>query len=151
MKIEQIALRPAITVAPSATLAEAARAMADSGVGSLAVIDHDVIVGIVTDRDLVVHGVAGGVPLDGRIDGVMTIGVVTVEETADVREVIRLFGQNSIRRIPVMRHGAVVGMVTFDDLIVALTEELSEVTRGVAGQLMFPHANDPVPTPATLR
>ena len=108
---------------------------------------HDHIVGIVTDRDLVVHGIARGLPLDGRVDAAMTLDVVSVDASTDVRDVVRLFGRHSFRRLPVTSHGRVAGMVSLDDLIVAFAEEFAEITRGVAGQLMFPKAGDPAEPP----
>jgi signal-transduction protein with cAMP-binding, CBS, and nucleotidyltransferase domain len=148
MRIEELALRPVVVLPPLATLADAAATMAEQGVGSVVVVDdHDHIVGIVTDRDLVVHGIARGLPLDGRIDAVMTLDVVSVDASTDVRNVVRLFGRHSFRRLPVTSHGRVAGMVSLDNLIVAFAEEFAEITRGVAGQLMFPKAGDPAEPP----
>jgi CBS domain-containing protein len=95
----------------------------------------------------VVHGIARGLPLDGRIDAVMTLDVVSVDASTDVRDVVRLFGRHSFRRLPVTSHGRVAGMVSLDNLIVAFAEEFAEITRGVAGQLMFPKAGDPAEPP----
>jgi signal-transduction protein with cAMP-binding, CBS, and nucleotidyltransferase domain len=149
MKIEEMALRPVVVLPPDATLADTAEAMADQGVGSVVVVDdRDRIVGIVTDRDVVVHGIARGVPLDGRIDAIMSLDVVSVDGSTDVRDVVRLFGRHSFRRLPVTSHGRVAGMVSLDDLIVAFAEEFAEITRGVAGQLMFPRAGEPAGPPA---
>lgn len=149
MKIEEMALRPVVVLPPDATLADTAETMADQGVGSVVVVDdRDRIVGIVTDRDVVVHGIARGVPLDGRIDAIMSLDVVSVDGSTDVRDVVRLFGRHSFRRLPVTSHGRVAGMVSLDDLIVAFAEEFAEITRGVAGQLMFPRAGEPAGPPA---
>ncbi len=149
MKIEEMALRPVVVLPPDATLADTAETMADQGVGSVVVVDdRDHIVGIVTDRDIVVHGIARGVPLDGRIDAIMSLDVVSVDGSTDVRDVVRLFGRHSFRRLPVTGHGRVAGMVSLDDLIVAFAEEFAEITRGVAGQLMFPRADEPAGPPA---
>lgn len=151
MKIEEMALRSVVVLPPTATLADTASTMAEHGVGSVVVVDdHDRIIGIVTDRDIVVHGIAHGVPLDGRIDAIMSLDVVSVDGVTDVRDVVRLFGRHSFRRLPVTDRGRVVGMVSLDDLIVAFAEEFAEITRGVAGQLMFPLAGEPAAPPARV-
>ena len=104
MRIEELALRPVVVLPPLATLADAAATMAEQGVGSVVVVDdRDHIVGIVTDRDLVVHGLAREVPLDGRIDGVMTLDVVSVDAATDVRDVVRPAARAGGRLVPVAR------------------------------------------------
>ena len=151
MKIQELALRAPVTVRPDATVHDAAVAMARGGIGCLLVTEGDVPVGLVTDRDLVVRGLACRVPDDARVDALMTTSVVTVDAADDVRDVIRSFGQHAVRRLPVVSGGHVVGMVTIDDLVLALHDQLADLTRGVTAQLLFPHGADeaPLPVPAS--
>jgi CBS domain-containing protein len=113
------------------------------------VTEGGTVVGIVTDRDLVVRGLADRVPPDGRIDAVMTTHVVAVDVDSDVRDVIRTFGHHAVRRLPLVSGRHLVGIVTVDDLLVAMTDEIGLLTRGITAQLLFPHAGDepqrPVP------
>lgn len=151
MRVEEHVVRRAVVLPPEATLLDTAHTMADHGVGSVVVVDErDHIVGIVTDRDLVVHGLARGVPLDGRVDAVMSLDVVSVDATTDVRDVVRLFGRHGFRRLPVTHRGKLTGMVSVDDLLVAFAQEFAELTRGVAGQLLFPRADEPAEVPLPL-
>ena len=148
MFVSRSMTRKVITVNPDTTIFEAQELMAANRIRHLPVVVADnKLVGIVTDRDLVVHGIARGLPLDGRVDAAMTLDVVSVDASTDVRDVVRLFGRHSFRRLPVTSHGRVAGMVSLDDLIVAFAEEFAEITRGVAGQLMFPKAGDPAEPP----
>jgi signal-transduction protein with cAMP-binding, CBS, and nucleotidyltransferase domain len=148
MRIDELVVRKPVTVSPSATLEEAARAMAAQGVGCLIVTEGDVVVGIVTDRDLVVRAVAEGRPLDGRVDSVMSTDVAVVEESTDVREVIRVFGRHAVRRLPVVHGRHLVGLVSIDELLVALNEQVGDLTKGLTAQILFPHAGDEAPVPA---
>jgi predicted transcriptional regulator len=88
------------------------------------------------------------VPLDGRVDSVMTSGVVVLDVDADLRSAIAMFASHPFRRAPVVEGVKMVGMVTVDDLVVALSRMLGELTTGVAAQLLFGHAEPMPPVPA---
>ncbi|MCB0999193.1 MAG: CBS domain-containing protein [Acidimicrobiales bacterium] len=148
MKVADISARPAVTIAPDATIREAASMMGRFGVGCLVVTDDDRLVGIVTDRDLVVRAVAAGLPLDGRVDGVMTTHVVAVDRHADIRDAIAAFHHHAVRRMPVVDGEQVTGLVSLDDLMVLLAKVFGDVTHGLTAQLVFPHAGDEAPVPA---
>lgn len=148
MRVKDVVLRAPVTVGVDASIGATARVMSQEGVGSVIVVDEGRPVGIVTDRDLVVRAMARDAALDGRVDGVMTMGVVAVDADTDVREAVRLFGTHPVRRIPVVEGHEVVGVIAVDDLLVALTAELSDVTRGLSAQVMFPHGGDEAHLPA---
>ncbi|OHV32289.1 MULTISPECIES: DUF1918 domain-containing protein [Pseudofrankia] len=129
-----------VTVSPDMSLAEAAGLMDRAGVGSLLVVDRDVLVGIVTDRDLVLRAVARRVPHDSRIDGVMTTGVVALPATAERDEVVRAFQTHAVRRLPLMDGARVVGLVTLDDLLIdASPAELPRLAALVRQEVRHPH------------
>jgi CBS domain-containing protein len=147
MKVQEFIQRSAVTVGPECTIEQAARTMADKGVGSLMVVDGGRLTGVLTDRDLVVKVLAGRKPTDGRVDSVMSMNVVAVDADADIRDAIRAFSSHAVRRLPVVRGSDVVGVLSLDEVLVTLTAELSESVQGVTAQLMFPHATDPQPLP----
>lgn len=149
MKISELALRQPVTVQVDATLVDTAEVMAGAGVGSVIVLDGASPVGIVTDRDIVTRGVARGYPGDGRIDGLMSMGLIAVEAGDDVEELTHLFRDHAIRRVPVVDHDRIVGLVALDDMLVFTIEALHDVSTVLAGQIMFPHAADEAQTPAT--
>ena len=150
MNVAELAVRPPVTIQPDETIATAARLMASAGVGALVVTEKDRPVGIVTDRDLIVRAIAKSIPTDGRVDSVMSMNVIAVEGSSDVRDAMRAFSHHAVRRLPVIHEGRVHGMLTFDDVVVALSQQFAEVTRGVTAQLMFPHGHDDPDLPALI-
>lgn len=142
MKVREITARPPVTIAPAATIAEAADIMAAHGVGALVVMDGAHLVGVVTDRDLVVRGLARSLPADARVDAVMSMNVVAIDADADVRDALAAFGHHAVRRLPVVYGREVTGVLSLDDLVVAMADQFGELTRGLTAQLLFPHAGD---------
>lgn len=150
MKINELVTRRPVMVGPDVTIERAAREMADHGVGCLVVTDHDRLVGIVTDRDLVVRALARRVPVDARVDSVMSMDVVGVDSSSDVRDVIRTFGLHAVRRLPVVTGDQVTGLVSLDDLLASFAGQMSELTNGLTAQLLFPHGGDEAEVPAVI-
>jgi signal-transduction protein with cAMP-binding, CBS, and nucleotidyltransferase domain len=148
MKVRELLVRVPVTVDVSTTIGAAARTMGREGVGALVVTDGGHPVGVVTDRDLVVRGVARDMPGDARIDALMTMGVIAIDADADTRELVDTFGHHAVRRVPVVDHDRVVGIVTLDDMLMSLTGDVADLTRGLTAQVLFPHAGDEAPAPA---
>jgi CBS domain-containing protein len=137
--------RSGVGIGPERTISEAAAIMENAGVGALAVIDGEQLVGIVTDRDLVRRGLACDIPTDARVDAVMTAPVVTIEADADLHDTFALFRTHAVRRLAVVRDGQFVGMITVDDLLMDLASDLTDLARPVAAEVLFAHHDSPVP------
>jgi CBS domain-containing protein len=150
MKISDLALREPVVISCAGTMADTAALMASSGVGSVIVVEDDRPVGIVTDRDLVTRGVARAYPTDGRIDGLMTMGVIALDIDHDLEDLVHVFRDHAVRRIPIVDQDRVVGVVSLDDIMVLVADELSVVSKVLAGQIMFPHASDEALTPSPV-
>ncbi|CAO5246002.1 CBS domain-containing protein [Frankia sp. AgKG'84/4] len=130
--------RPPTTVERSTTIANAAREMARTGVGALLVVDNEHLVGIVTDRDIVVRGLARGIGSDGRIDALMTTEVVTVPAGMGIERAYEIFRDHALRRLPVLDGRRIVGIVTVDDLLIRSQHELAELTRPLRDETFAP-------------
>lgn len=100
------------------SIAETARIMRDANVGAVLVVNGDSLSGVVTDRDLVVRGLAEGVGPDSPVGPLCSAKLVGVEAAADVVEAERLMGENAVRRLPVIDAGQIVGMVSLGDIAV---------------------------------
>ena len=144
-----ITVRQPVVIECDATVVEAASSMAANGVGSLIVTDHGRPVGIVTDRDLVTRAVAKGADPNSRIDSVMTANLIALDADADFDDVLHTFSHHGVRRLPLVDHDRVVGVVSLDDVLVSMVTDLGGVARVLAAQIMFPHAPDEPPAPAT--
>lgn len=141
--------RSGVAIGSERTILDAARIMEEAGVGALAVLEGRELVGIVTDRDLVRRCLARGLPADGRVDAVMSAPVVTMQAEADLHEAFALFRRNAIRRIAVVRAGEFVGMISIDDLTVALATDFVDLVSPVADELQSPHHDSAVPATTT--
>jgi CBS domain-containing protein len=106
----------------------AASKMSSLGVGALPVVQNGQVVGMVTDRDLVVRGLSQSTGA-GNISGVMSQNVVTVSPDASVQEAAALMAQNQVRRLPVVENGNLVGMLALGDLAV---QQQSDQKAGAA-------------------
>lgn len=138
--------RSGIAVEPERTIRDTAAIMEQAGVGALAIVEGDRLLGIVTDRDLVRRGLARGLPLDARVDGVMTTPVVTIDSEADLHDAFGAFRTHGIRRLAVVRDACFVGMVSIDDLLVDIASDLADLARPIAAELLFAHRDPGVPS-----
>jgi CBS domain-containing protein len=137
--------RSGIGIGPERTVREAAEVMEQTGVGALAIIDGERLVGIVTDRDLVRRALARGLPADSRVDGVMTAPVVTIDADADLHDAYAQFRTNAVRRLAVVRGAHFVGMLSIDDLLIDLAADLADLARPVTAEVLFAHRDSAVP------
>ncbi|MFC4494383.1 CBS domain-containing protein [Streptomyces ovatisporus] len=118
---------PPASVAPDASLEEAARHMADARVGALPVVEDDHVVGLVTDRDLVIRAMASGLAPDRPVRTVMSSDPVTVDAGTAVPAAQHAMRSIGARHLPVTDDGRLVGMVSFDDLFCYLTSQQVEL------------------------
>ncbi|GAA4701933.1 CBS domain-containing protein [Promicromonospora umidemergens] len=112
-----------MTPAPTAvdvsdSVQAAAQTMATQDVGALVVQTESKIVGIVTDRDLVVRGLAEGLGLDATVGQVASEQLVTVGPGDPVQTAVEVMRDAAVRRVPVMDGDVLVGIVAIGDLAV---------------------------------
>jgi CBS domain-containing protein len=118
-----------VTIPASATVAEAAVAMRDKEIGSLIVLDSARPAGIITERDIVTKVAAEMKPMDQTsVRDVMSSPLVAVHPHQEVAEAAKIMAARKIRRLPVVKEGKLVGMITENDII-RVWPQLIEVTR----------------------
>jgi CBS domain-containing protein len=139
MPIGDVCVRDVVCAGKDTTILEAARLMRQHHVGNLVVVEDSANgrrypVGIVTDRDIAVSVIAPA--LDAAL---FTLGdllsqeLVTAQENQGIFESIQNMRMHGVRRMPIVdRQGALVGIVSVDDLIRLLGEELSELAKLIA-------------------
>jgi len=107
------------TVNADDPIVEAARIMRDSDIGDVIVLQGGEVGGILTDRDIVVRGVADG--RDGEstsVSDVCTTGIEAIEPSASVDDALSRMREADIRRLPVVQDGQPVGIISLGDLAV---------------------------------
>jgi FOG: CBS domain len=118
MQVKDVMSSNVRTVTPDTTLPEVACLMRDEDVGSVPVAEDDRLVGMVTDRDIVVRAVAEGEGVERHTArDVMTPKILYCKEDQSVDEVLRNMGEQQIRRLPVVnRDMRLVGIISLGDL-----------------------------------
>jgi CBS domain-containing protein len=117
--VRDVMTRDPATLDAGQTVLEAARTMKDRGIGDVVVSDKGRVCGIVTDRDIVVRGIAtGNAPSDMRLGDVCSADLTTVEPETDLEDAVRLMSEHALRRLPVVQDEQVVGIVSLGDLAV---------------------------------
>ena len=125
MKVNEIITRDPQVIRPETALIEAAQKMKSLDIGMLPVCDGDRLVGVITDRDITVRGVAqGSDPKTARVQEVMTPEVIYCFDDEDVKEAAKKMEEKQVRRLPVLnREKRLVGIVSLGDLAVRTGKE----------------------------
>jgi CBS domain-containing protein len=110
-----------VTCGPDSEVREAAQLMRDQAIGDVVVVDDNGVRGIVTDRDLVIRGLAAGYDATARVGDVCSEQLVTLESQADVGQAVETMRTQALRRIPVVDGNQLVGIVSIGDL--AMSED----------------------------
>jgi CBS domain-containing protein len=135
MPIGDVCVRDVVVAGRDTTVREAAKLMARDGVGNLVVVEEEagrtLPVGIITDRDIVRNVVAEALdPAVFTLGDLVARELVTVAEDQGVFECIQQMRTNGIRRMPVVdRNGGLAGIISLDDLIQLLAEEMGELGK----------------------
>jgi CBS domain-containing protein len=125
MKVSDIMTPEVETVAPEAALQDAAGCMREIDVGVLPVCDGERLVGMLTDRDIILRAVAEGRdPRTTRVRDVMSEEVRYAYDDQDVEEAVHLMNEHQIRRLPVLnRQKRLIGIVSLGDVAVRTDDE----------------------------
>lgn len=133
----RICTKPVVTASAQMTVEQAARAMRSKNVGALVVVNAGRPVGMLTDRDVAVEVVAKGLDPDtARVGDVMRRRPITIREDLGIFDAARVFAKTGVRRLPVVtKSGVLVGVITVDDLIMLLGNELGHVAGALSAGL----------------
>ncbi len=117
MKISEVMTREVATVRADQTAQEAANFMLTGDAGSIPVTDGDRLIGMITDRDIAVRGVAKGHGPDTPVRELMTSGLICAREDDNVDEVATKMSEAQVRRLPVIDSSEnLIGIVSLGDL-----------------------------------
>ena len=112
------------SIAPSASVLDALKSMAELRIGALLVMEGQTIVGILTERDYARKiALMGRTSLTTLVSDVMTTAVMYVQPTQSSEECMALMTQNRLRHLPVVDDGMVIGMISIGDLVKDIISE----------------------------
>lgn len=137
MKVRDVMTSQVETVTPNCTIEEIARLMKSNDVGSIPVCEGKKVLGMITDRDIVIKVLADGKNLQSvSAKDIMNSDVITVTSDQDVHEAARVMADYQIRRLPVIDQGKIVGIVALGDLAIEKIhvneagDALSDISQG---------------------
>lgn len=135
MPIGELCSREVVFVTRGESIRAAAQIMRQHHVGDVVVVEEKPAqrepVGIVTDRDIVIEVIAKDLDLDSvTVGDIMSFNLVTARETDGIYETIQFMRTKGVRRLPVVNSkGGLVGILTVDDIIGLLSEEMTELAK----------------------
>jgi len=134
MKISEVMTTNVATVAPDQTAREAAAFMLSADAGSIPVLEGDRLIGMITDRDIAVRGIAQGHGPETPVRELMSEGLICVREDEDIAEVANRMADSQVRRLPVIdSDDKLCGIVSLGDLSRQTRDQLaSEALEGVS-------------------
>jgi CBS domain-containing protein len=133
-KVRDIMTAAPVGVYYSQTIAETARVMRDSQVGAVLVVNDGALAGLVTDRDLVIRGLAEDMAPNEPVGPLCSGDLIGVTADADLAQAAQLMRENAVRRLPVINDGQVVGIVSMGDIAISADADsaLAAVSRAEA-------------------
>ena len=115
--VKQIMNNFVVSVDSSVTATDAAKMMEDTGVGSVVVLDNNLPVGIVTDRDFAIKITAHSYPIDTPVRRIMSSPLISIDPDSDLWVASDLMSTRNVKKLPVIDGDKVVGMLTSSDLV----------------------------------
>ncbi|CAM3721359.1 CBS domain-containing protein [Cohnella lubricantis] len=133
-KVSDIMTKDCVTVTPKDNIYECAVLMKQHDIGFLPVVEGRKLIGVVTDRDLVIRGYANKNPGSESVMNVCTQDVETISPNLSVDEAGARMAANQIRRLPVVENGELLGVISIGDLAMReiFVSEAGEALSGIS-------------------
>jgi CBS domain-containing protein len=115
--VKQIMNNSIVSVDSSVTATNAAKMMEDTGVGAIVVLENNIPVGIITDRDFAIKITAHAYPIDTPVRRIMSSPLITIKPDSTFWNAANLMNSRKIRKLPVVDDEQIVGIITVTDLM----------------------------------
>ena len=115
--VKQIMSNSVVSVDSTVTATNAAKMMEDAGVGSVVVLENNLPVGIITDRDFAIKITAHSYPIDTPVRRIMSSPLISIDPNSDLWVASDLMSTRNVRKLPVIEDDKVVGILTSSDLV----------------------------------
>src|SRR5690349_21705588 len=133
MNVRDIMTAEVIVASPDDDLMRAAQLMESNDFGSLPIGDNGRLVGMLTDRDITIRGIARGLGPDAKVRDVMTTDIECVRDTDSVAEAASRMEDLQIRRLPVVNdEDKLVGIVSLGDLAQTEPDDAGDALQGIS-------------------
>lgn len=107
-----------VTINSNASIKEAAKIMYEKNIGSLIIYDDDGLKGMITERDIMVSLLVRGISSDSKVKDIYSTPLVSVEPDSSILDVMETINKTHIHKIPVMKDGHLLGIISSTDLVV---------------------------------
>jgi CBS domain-containing protein len=137
MSLQKFCERPVVTISPEQNIVEACRLLRDKNVGCLVAVEGEKLRGILTDRDITLKVIGEKKdPQQTKVRDIMTPNPTRIAVHKTVHDLTALMHSQHVRSVPIVDGGdRVMGMVTLDDLLILLGQEMADIGQGVSGAL----------------
>ena len=134
MQVQEIMTQNPSCASPDAPLSQVAQLMKDNDTGIIPICgEENALLGVITDRDIVVRGIAEGCTPDDPVDEIMTSeGLACCSPSDDLDEAARLMAGRQVKRICVTEGNTLVGILSLGDLAVTDEDEAEEALEGIS-------------------
>ena len=142
MSLQEFCRKPVIKISADANITEACRLMEQKNIGCLLAENNGRLCGILTDRDIALK-VAGAQrdPSTTRVEEIMTHDPVRISVNSDLHHLTALMHAYHVRRVPIVDGlDTTLGIVTMDDLIALLSDEMSEIGKAISEEISHGNA-----------
>lgn len=142
MSLQKFCERPVVTISPEQSILEACQLLRDRNIGCLVAVDGEKPCGMLPDRDIALKVIGEKKdPQRTKVRDIMTANPTCIAVSKTVHELTALMHSHHMRRVPIVDGNAkVLGMVTLDDLVMLLGQEMADLGQGVSGALFRPPA-----------
>lgn len=115
--VKEVMKNSVISADSSVTATDAAKMMEDTGVGAVVVLEQNVPIGIVTDRDFAIKITAHSYPIDTPVRRIMSSPLISIDPNSDLWVASDLMSARNVRKLPVIDDDKVVGIITCSDIV----------------------------------
>lgn len=115
--VKEVMNKSIISVDSSVTATDAAKMMEDTGVGAIVVLEQNVPIGIITDRDFAIKITAHSYPIDTPVRRIMSSPLISIDPNSDLWVASDLMSTRNVRKLPVIDDDKVVGIITSSDIV----------------------------------
>ncbi len=130
IKVSQVMTKKPVFIGQDELLPSCARRMLINNVGGILVVKNHQLLGIVTEKDIVENAVAKELNVKNtRVKDIMTTGMITISPDANLSKAVSLMNKEDVRRLPVIKEGRLVGLITMKDILRIKPEAITSLKK----------------------